>query len=152
MRPQTTRDVLAGARHWGTARLTALASAVAALGVSVYHTIEHYDQRLTLACPETGTINCAKVTSSQWSRFVGIPVAVLGLAYFAVMVVVLALPSQRRELALARIALAAAGMVMVLYLVYIELFRVDAICLWCTAVHVLAFVILIATLWDSSTS
>jgi uncharacterized membrane protein len=27
---------------------------------------------------------------------------------------------------------------MVLYLVYIELFRVDAICLWCTGVHITA--------------
>jgi uncharacterized membrane protein len=26
----------------------------------------------------------------------------------------------------------------VLYLVYVELFRIGAICLWCTAVHVLA--------------
>ena len=27
---------------------------------------------------------------------------------------------------------------MVLYLVYVELFRIGAICLWCTAVHVTA--------------
>jgi uncharacterized membrane protein len=27
---------------------------------------------------------------------------------------------------------------MVLYLVYIELFRIGAICLWCTAIHVTA--------------
>jgi uncharacterized membrane protein len=31
-----------------------------------------------------------------------------------------------------------AGVGMVLYLVYAELFILDAICLWCTAVHVLA--------------
>ncbi len=27
---------------------------------------------------------------------------------------------------------------MVLYLVYVELFRISAICLWCTAIHVTA--------------
>jgi hypothetical protein len=27
---------------------------------------------------------------------------------------------------------------MVLYLVYVELFRIGAICLWCTAIHVTA--------------
>jgi uncharacterized membrane protein len=38
----------------------------------------------------------------------------------------------------ARLAAVTAGAVFVLYLVWVELFRVDAICLWCTAVHVLA--------------
>ncbi len=38
-----------------------------------------------------------------------------------------------------RLAAASAGMASVLYLVWVELFRVDAICLWCTAVHVLTF-------------
>ena len=31
-----------------------------------------------------------------------------------------------------------AGAAMVLYLVYVELFRIGAICLWCTAMHVTA--------------
>jgi uncharacterized membrane protein len=31
---------------------------------------------------------------------------------------------------------------MVLYLVYVELFRIGAICLWCTAIHVLAVCLL----------
>ena len=30
------------------------------------------------------------------------------------------------------------GAATVLYLVYVELFRIGAICLWCTAVHVIA--------------
>ena len=34
--------------------------------------------------------------------------------------------------------LATAGAVTVVYLVYVELFRVDAICLWCTGVHLTA--------------
>ena len=38
----------------------------------------------------------------------------------------------------ARMAAAALGAATVLYLVYVELFRIGAICLWCTAVHVLA--------------
>lgn len=37
-----------------------------------------------------------------------------------------------------------------LYLVYVELFRVDAICLWCTAVHVLTFLLFVVTLLGGS--
>jgi uncharacterized membrane protein len=35
----------------------------------------------------------------------------------------------------ARLAGAASGVVFVLYLLWAELFRIDAICLWCTVVH-----------------
>jgi uncharacterized membrane protein len=35
-----------------------------------------------------------------------------------------------------RMALAAIGVAFVLYLVYAELFLLNAICLWCTVVHV----------------
>lgn len=37
-----------------------------------------------------------------------------------------------------------------LYLVYVELFQVDAICLWCTAVHVLAFALFAVCLIGSA--
>ena len=37
-----------------------------------------------------------------------------------------------------RLAASGAGAAMVLYLVYVELFRIGAICLWCTAMHVTA--------------
>jgi uncharacterized membrane protein len=53
------------------------------LGVSVYLTIAHYTASITLACPDTGTINCEKVTTSPQSVIVGIPVAVLGVVFFA---------------------------------------------------------------------
>jgi len=36
------------------------------------------------------------------------------------------------------------------YLVYIELFRVDAICLWCTGVHVCTVLMFGAVLWRTS--
>src|SRR5579875_3900362 len=58
------------------------------LGVAAYLTYEHYTGSKTLACPSAGAhslINCAKVTTSPWSVEFGIPVAVLGLVYFAVM-------------------------------------------------------------------
>src|SRR3954447_16208442 len=66
--------------------LASLALAVAGLGVSLYLTIEHFTASSTLACPDTGALNCVKVTTSEQSAIAGIPVAVLGLVYFLVMV------------------------------------------------------------------
>jgi len=121
--------------------LAALALAVAGLGVAVYLTVEHYTAATTLACPERGTVNCQKVTTSAQSRFLGVPVAVWGLSYFVGMVA-LNLPwawrARRPAVRWGRLAAATGGVLFVFWLLYAELFVIDAICLWCTAVHVLA--------------
>ena len=71
--------------------LLTLPLALLGLGVSVYLTYEHYSTSATLACPDTGAINCVKVTSSSYSELAGVPVALLGLLYY-VGVVALCLP------------------------------------------------------------
>jgi len=38
------------------------------LAVSAYLTVEHYSSSTTLACPESATINCVKVTTSSYSE------------------------------------------------------------------------------------
>ena len=118
--------------------------------VSAYLTYEHFTGDGTLACPEGETVNCAKVTSSAWASFLGIPVAPLGLLFFVGMLV-LCLPAVVRRparwLDTARLAFSAVGLVMVLYLVWAELFQIHAICLWCTVVHVLTFALFITVLF-----
>ena len=132
--------------RWAT--LGTVATALAGLGVSAYLTVAHYTATLTLACPQTATVNCEKVTTSAQSIFVGIPVAVLGLAYFAAMAVLCAPPAWRATSPLpSRIRLLAslAGVGFVAYLVYAELFVINAICLWCTSVHVLTVLLFALT-------
>jgi uncharacterized membrane protein len=118
-----------------------LVTAAAGLAVSAYLTIAHYPQSVTLACPATGTIDCQKVTTSPESLLFGVPVALLGLLYFAAMAA-LGLPAAWRAdtgwLRTARLLLSVLGVCFVARLVYAELFEIDAICLWCTVVHVLA--------------
>ena len=122
--------------------------ALVGLALSVYLTIEHYTSPTILACPATATINCAKVTTSSYSVIAGVPVAVLGLLYYVGMAILVSPPAWRiRRLDLVRVAGAALGVLMVLYLVWVELFRVFAICLWCTAVHVCTLVLLGTILW-----
>ncbi len=121
----------------------------AGLAVAGYLTFEHFTSSSTLACSDNGAINCLKVTTSSYASVAGVPVAVLGLVFFAVMVV-LQLPAMwRREEALVRfgrLGWAVVGVATVLYLLYAELFAIDAICLWCTSVHVLTLVLFATTL------
>ena len=130
---------------------TALCLASIGLAISIYLTIEHYSGSTALACPENAAINCAKVTTSTWSRLGGIPLAVLGLVYFAVMTLLVVPSAWRRHLLdPVRVAGAAAGMAMVIYLLWAELFRVGAICLWCTAVHVCTLGLFVTILWHTA--
>ena len=123
---------------------------VLGLAVAAYLTYEHYTGSTTLACPASGAIDCAKVTSSAWSSILGIPVAPLGLVFFGVMFV-LCLPSllRRRSMALdvARLGFCGIGLVMAFYLLWAELFQIHAICLWCTAVHILTFLLFVTLLF-----
>lgn len=118
-----------------------LITAGAGLAVSVYLTIAHYTQSVTLACPATGAIDCQKVTTSPESMLLGIPVAVLGLVFFAAAAALGAPAAWRARspmLRTARLTLSVLGVCFVARLVYAELFEIDAICLWCTVVHLLA--------------
>ena len=128
---------------------TSLTLAVLGLLVSAYLTVERLTSSTTLACVESATINCTKVTSSSYSAVLGVPVAVLGLLYFAALVA-LTLPAvwrrAPRSVDALRLAVAATGLPMVLYLVWAEFFRIGAICLWCTGVHVITFVLLVVLL------
>ena len=137
-----------GAARPGRAAVVALVFALLGLAISVYLTVEHYTANTVLACPESAAINCTKVTTSRWSVIAGVPVAVLGLAYFVVMTGLCLPPAWRRAwLGPLRLVAATAGVAMVVYLVYVELFDVDAICLWCTGVHVCTVVMFAAVLW-----
>lgn len=117
---------------------------ICALGLldAGYLTFEHYTSSTTLACSDTGAVNCLKVTTSSYATIAGVPVAVLGAVFFAVMTV-LCLPAMWRRperwVATARLGAATVGVAMVLYLLWVELFRLDALCLWCTGVHLLTF-------------
>jgi len=126
---------------------TALVLSLLGLGVSVYLTIDHF-AKISPACPGTGSslINCTKVTTSAESYFLGIPVAVLGLAFYVVMTAInlpVAWRATDRRVHLARLALVAVGMAFALYLVSAELLIIGNICLWCTSVHVVTFLLFV---------
>ena len=122
--------------------------ALAGLGVSIYLTIAHFTEKALFACSESGLVNCTKVTTSPQSYVFGIPVAVLGLAFFVAAVVLMspwAWRSARREVHLIRLASVVVGIGFVLYLLYAELFIIGSICLYCTSVHAITFLLFALT-------
>lgn len=125
--------------------ITTWVLAAAGLGVSIYLTIAHYNTAVSLACPATSHINCERVTTSAESVVFGIPVAVLGLAFYVFMLAATSPWAWRAKLPAlrwARLGSVIAGMVFVLYLIYTEVVTLNlTICPWCTSVHVITFVL-----------
>ena len=117
--------------------------------MSAYLTYTHYTESALAGCTETsGTINCGKVTTSPQSIVFGIPVAVLGLAFYVFLAAIMspyAWRSGRREIAIARLVSLVVGIGFVLYLLYAELFQIGSICLYCTSVHVITFLLFVLT-------
>src|SRR4029077_13718192 len=127
--------------------------ALAGLGVSIYLTIAHFTESALAGCSESGLVNCTKVTTSPQSYVFGIPVAVLGLAFFVAMVGLMSPWGwrwARREVALIRIASLVVGMGFVLYLLYAELFTIGSICLYCTSVHAITFLLFVLTIFAAA--
>ena len=85
-----------------------------------------------------GIGDCGAVQASVYSRLYGVPVSALGFGAYVVLagalVGVVTLRDEGRYLALLGLAaVAIAGMLFSLYLTYIELFVIRAICPWCLA-------------------
>jgi uncharacterized membrane protein len=121
---------------------------LAGLGVASYLTIVHYDTHVQLICSDKGLINCEKVTTSAQSHLFGIPVAVLGLAYFVAMIpwqLPAAWRSADPRIRFGRLAFCASGIAFIVYLVYAEMVLIHNICLWCTSVHVITLLLFVAT-------
>jgi uncharacterized membrane protein len=124
---------------------TALALSLAGLGMSIYMTIAHYTSTAILVCSNKGYIDCAKVTTSPESMVFNIfPVAVLGLAFYVFMVAIntpWAWRSGIKAIWWARLAGIITGMGFVLYLIYAEVIQIGNLCLDCTTVHVITFLL-----------
>lgn len=128
----------AGPRWWGIA---AFLLSLAGLGDALYLTIDHYTGKL-LPCSASGFVDCTKVTTSAESSVLHVPVALLGALFYFGLVIVNSPPAWRlgwRPLLLARLSMLVVGIAFVVYLVAVELFVVDALCLWCTGVHLVTF-------------
>jgi uncharacterized membrane protein len=157
--PSGIRGLLAApARKMGVLPLITLIITLYGFGASIYLTIAHYDTSVHLACSDTGLVNCQAVTTSEQSVVFGIfPVAVLGLAFYVFMLAAASpwgwkLCAARAWARWIRLGSVIVGMGFVLYLVYVELIQLNAICLWCTSVHVATFLIFVLLIFREAFS
>lgn len=130
-------------------QLAGVLVSLAGVAVSIYLTVLHY-QGVVPGCPVTGPINCEVVLSSPYAVIAGtaVPTSAAGIVWFAISAVSFALPVGRL-----RIAWSGIGLATVLYLVFVEIVKLGAVCLWCTASHVLVVVLFLMalTIWSRDT-
>jgi uncharacterized membrane protein len=137
---------------------TTFALALAGTAVAAYLTFAHYASSTILACAGSGLVNCERVTTSAQSTVLGVPVAVLGLAWFLATAVLMSPRAWRSGAAwvrTARLVDVGLGVAMVLWLLYAELFLIRAICLWCTVVHAIVlalFVLVMLYAWETESA
>lgn len=117
-------------RHRMAVALLALLGAL----LSTYLTLYHYGLIGSLVCG--GAQSCGKVQASRYALFLGVPVAVIGLAGYGCLLAVALAGLQGRFAAGAGatklLALVSAlGLAFTIYLTYLELFRIHALCRWC---------------------
>lgn len=109
-------------------RTACLVVATLGLGVAIYLTYAHY-AGIDPACGIAH--GCATVQASDWADFAGIPVALLGVFGYVLIFASLLLPGETARLA--SVGLAWIGFGFSLYLTWVELEKIDAICQWCVA-------------------
>ena len=106
--------------------------ALLGLAISIYLTYVHY-AGIEPVCSSIS--NCERVQTSEYADLAGIPVAVLGIAGYAAILVSLRMRADVTAL-LSYLAVAFSA-----YLTWAELFKIDAICQWCVASAIITLVI-----------
>ena len=124
--------------------------ALAGLFVALYLTLFKLGYIGNLVC---AVGSCEVVQTSRWATFLGYPVAAWGVAYYAT-VLATSLAGLRGDFADDRrvsqllVLMTAVGVLFSLWLTYLELFVIDAICLWCVVSAVLATLLFVISLLD----
>lgn len=108
-------------------RLAVAGLSLVGAGIAAYLVFIRYTGG-TLACTTGG---CETVQSSEYAEVLGVPVAVIGLAGFLLILASALVPGEVG--AAAGAALALAGISFSVYLVYVQVALIDAICQWCIA-------------------
>jgi uncharacterized membrane protein len=109
-------------------RLLAGAVALAGVGVAGYLTWAHY-AGAEVVCLTSG--GCETVQKSSYSEMAGIPVALLGLISYGAIAILLVWDAATARPAAATLAFV--GVLFSGYLLVLQLFVIDAVCVWCVA-------------------
>lgn len=132
---------------------TRMGIALLAMGgvvLAIYLTLYKLGMIAELAC---SVGSCEKVQTSEWATFLGMPVALWGVgAYLAVLVLALIglqpAFAESRAISWLLVGLNVWNVLFSGWLTYLELFVIDAICMWCITSAVLMAIILALSVLD----
>jgi uncharacterized membrane protein len=104
----------------------------------------------TMAC---GTGGCETVQTSEWARFLGVEVSLIGLVGYLGLFLVAMVGLQppfvaRRDVALLLVVMSGLGVAFAVYLTVLEVMVIHAICRWCVASAVIIMFVFFASLLD----
>jgi uncharacterized membrane protein len=124
-------------------RLFLITAGLAAVGIAIagYLTWVHYADIEPICAGGGG--GCEKVQTSSYAELAGVPVAVIGLVGYLAILGSLLVPGEAGRMGGAVLALVGFGFSV--YLTYLELFEIDAICQWCVASAVVMTALAVAT-------
>lgn len=96
-----------------------------------------------LICGINTPDGCNIVAQSEYSQLFGIPLALYGLVFYAATFVLVAAAMIVRNRLLIRglLALGFLGLVSSLYFLYLQIFRIEALCIYCIASFVISALI-----------
>jgi uncharacterized membrane protein len=131
-------------------RMSAALLSLLGLFIAAYLYLYKIGKIGSLAC---GTGGCETVQWSPWSQFAGLDVALVGVIGYAGLLALSLAALQpglatRRGPAVLLAALAGIGVLFTVYLTYLELFVIHAICRWCVASAVVILAIFAVALLE----
>ena len=131
-------------------RMAIAVVALAGLFISIYLTLYKLGALGTLSC---AVGSCETVQTSRWAVFLGLPVAAWGVGFYLATLAVAILGLQERyadsaALSLVQTAMSGWGVLFSGWLTWLELFVIDAICMWCVISAILVCIIFVLSLLD----
>ncbi|MBI2063111.1 MAG: vitamin K epoxide reductase family protein [Candidatus Yanofskybacteria bacterium] len=113
---------------------------------AAYLTIQHYNNGILPCYVFTG---CDKVISSSYAVIAGVPISLLGAIYYLVILVIAILYLDTRNKKVLRILvhLPIAGFLATLWLLFLQLFIIKAICFYCVISAITSTLLFVLALW-----
>jgi uncharacterized membrane protein len=138
-------------QHTPYYRMAAALLALLGLFDAAYLALERLIGNVGGYCPTGG--GCATVQSSVYSALLGVPVAYIGVAGYAALLGLALLSLSAEKVAGLRVAslllaLASAGVLFSIYLSYLQVAVIGAICFWCVVSALIELGIWAAALLD----
>src|SRR3954463_9158458 len=119
--------------RFGRIDLTIGILGIIGLAISIYLTIVHYQEHL-LVCAVGGG-GCETVQTSTYATIGSIPIALLGIGMYVVILGLMVARRYRPDWAFATstaiFGITLSGVLYEVYLTYVEISVIDAICPWC---------------------